>query len=271
MTTVSEPRTDDPIDRARRLAQAAGKLPSKRTLMRELRVGLPRAETVLEQLVAEQAQRRREGRRRLQQLRSKVSQPRPRRAVPARFQVAPVMPVVRAAGPLPVIVSPQATPAVEAAGRTPVVDERPVSKVRPKRAATWPVLLLAAPAFVSIWSGWVDLGRLTGFGVVHPLPGIWDAARLNTAITLPIGLETYAAYALWVWLAGAAPVRARRFARASAIGSLVLGAAGQVAYHLMAAAGVTSAPWQITTIVACLPVAVLGMGAALAHLVKSES
>jgi hypothetical protein len=30
---------------------------------------------------------------------------------------------------------------------------------------------------------------------------------------------------------------------------------------------VTRAPWQITTSVACLPVAVLGMGAALAHLI----
>ena len=34
----------------------------------------------------------------------------------------------------------------------------------------------------------------------------------------------------------------------------------------MSAADVTRAPWPITTLVACLPVAVLGMGAALAHL-----
>jgi hypothetical protein len=31
----------------------------------------------------------------------------------------------------------------------------------------------------------------------------------------------------------------------------------------------TAAPWQITAAVACLPVAVLGMGAALAHLLHS--
>jgi hypothetical protein len=138
------------------------------------------------------------------------------------------------------------------------------------KAKSWPVLLLALPAFIAIWSGWVDLGRLTGFGVVHPLPGIWDSARINTAITLPIGLETYAAYALYVWLASAVPLRARRFAKWSAIGSLALGAAGQVAYHLMIAAGMTTAPWQITTVVACLPVVVLGMGAALAHLVHDR-
>lgn len=131
----------------------------------------------------------------------------------------------------------------------------------------WPLLLLAAPAFVAIWSGWVGLGDLTGFGVVHPLPGIADGLTLNTAITLPIGVETYAAFALRVWLSGTAPAPARRFARWSALGSLLLGAAGQIAYHLMTAAGMAEAPWQITAAVACLPVAVLGMGAALAHLV----
>ncbi|MCE0536003.1 helix-turn-helix domain-containing protein [Kineosporia rhizophila] len=136
-----------------------------------------------------------------------------------------------------------------------------------KSRRAWPVLLLALPAFVAIWSGWVELGRLTGFGPVSPLPGIWDEATIDTAITLPIGVETYAAYAMYVWLALDVTERARRFACVSSIGSLVLGAAGQVAYHLMAAAGIERAPWPITALVACLPVAVLGMGAALAHLV----
>jgi hypothetical protein len=136
---------------------------------------------------------------------------------------------------------------------------------------SWPVLLLAAPAFVAIWSGWVGLGSLTGFGKVHPLPGIWDAATINSAITLPVGVETYAAYALHVWLARGVDARATRFAKYSALGSLALGAGGQVAYHLMVAAGITQAPWQITAVVACLPVAVLGMGAALAHLVTDST
>lgn len=144
----------------------------------------------------------------------------------------------------------------------------PGKRVRPVRS--WPVLLLALPAFVAIWSGWVGLGGLTGFGVVHPLPGIWDSLSLDTAITLPIGVETYAAFALRAWLSGRIPERARRFAKWSAIGSLILGALGQVAYHLMESAGMTSAPWWITTLVACLPVAVLGMGAALAHLMHTD-
>lgn len=140
----------------------------------------------------------------------------------------------------------------------------------PDRPASWPLVLLALPAFVAIWSGWVGLGQMTGFGQVRPLPGTPLADwTLDTSITLPIGMEVYAAYALRVWLVGGHAERACRFAKWSAIGSLVLGAAGQVAYHLMAAAGVVSAPWWITTVVACLPVAVLGMGAALAHLIRS--
>jgi hypothetical protein len=37
----------------------------------------------------------------------------------------------------------------------------------------------------------------------------------------------------------------------------------------MTAAGVHEAPVWITTVVACLPVGVLGMGAALAHLLRT--
>jgi hypothetical protein len=51
----------------------------------------------------------------------------------------------------------------------------------------WPLILLAAPAAVAVWSGWVGIGRMTGFGQVHPLPRIWDSLHLDSAITLPIG------------------------------------------------------------------------------------
>jgi len=114
---------------------------------------------------------------------------------------------------------------------------------------------------------------MTGFGVVRPLPGIWDSFHLDTAITLPVGVEAYAAMALQAWLAHsrAVSVRTRRFAMWSAIGSLVLGVAGQVAYHLLAEAHVTRAPWQVTTLVASLPVLVLGLGTALAHMLRADS
>lgn len=179
----------------------------------------------------------------------------------------PAVPEV-ASDPPPVLESSPAEPVAEV---TPVGHPDTPAPAKPARSAVvWPVVLLALPAFVAVWSGWVGLGGLTGFGVVHPLPGIWDSLSLDTAITLPIGVETYGAYALYVWLSGRVPARARRFAKWSAIASLLVGALGQVAYHLLVSAGVTVAPWWITTLVSCLPVAVLGMGAALAHLVRSH-
>src|SRR5262249_49857683 len=51
-------------------------------------------------------------------------------------------------------------------------------RVRP--TPRWPLLLLAAPAFVAVWSGWVGLGSLAGFGMVHPLPGIADQFSINS-------------------------------------------------------------------------------------------
>jgi hypothetical protein len=132
----------------------------------------------------------------------------------------------------------------------------------------WPLFLIASPAAVAVWSGWVGLGTLCGFGVIHPLPGIWDSLRLNTAITLPVGVEAYGAYALGAWLTPGTPQRARSFARRSAIGALALGMLGQVVYHLLAAAGAVRAPWPVVVLVSCLPVVTLGFGAALTHLLR---
>lgn len=137
----------------------------------------------------------------------------------------------------------------------------------------WPLFLIAAPAAVAVWSGWVGLGGMAGFGIIHPLPGIASSFKLNTAITLPIGVEAYGSYAMAAWFASTGVnASARRFARNSSIGSLALGMLGQVAYHLLAAAHVVTAPWPVTMLVACLPVVSLGFGMALAHLLHvSES
>jgi len=131
----------------------------------------------------------------------------------------------------------------------------------------WPLLVIGASAGTAVWSGWVGLGELVGFGVVHPLPGIADGVTINTAITLPIGVEAYAMYALSVATSTAPITRgARRFAWTSSVGALALGMAGQVAYHLMAADRMTSAPWPIVAAVSCLPVVVLGFASVLWHL-----
>jgi hypothetical protein len=159
----------------------------------------------------------------------------------------------------------------------PVVDDRPDQAAPPTRThatvRAWPLLVLALPAAIAIWSGWVGIGQMTGFGDTHPLPGVWSSLHLDTAVTLPIGVEAYAAFAFRVWLAGNLSVsdRTRQFARTSAIAALSLGMSGQVAYHLLAQAGMDKAPWEVTTVVSCLPVLVLGLGSTLAHLIRSDS
>jgi hypothetical protein len=105
---------------------------------------------------------------------------------------------------------------------------------------------------------------------VQLLPGIADEFVINSAITLPLGVEAYAAFAMWTWLAPAAAqvsARARRFACWSSVAALGLGVFGQAAYHLLVTAGVETAPWPVVVFVSCLPVLVLGAGAALAHLI----
>lgn len=138
-----------------------------------------------------------------------------------------------------------------------------------KTLPRWPLFLIAAPAAVAVWSGWVGLGQLCGFGLVQPFPGILSW-HLNTAITLPVGVEAYGAYALGAWLTPGVPAQARTFARRSAVGALALGMTGQVVYHLLAAAHATRAPWPVVVLVSCLPVVTLGFGAALTHLLRVD-
>ena len=89
---------------------------------------------------------------------------------------------------------------------------------------SWPLLVLAAPAAAEVWTGWVGIAQKTGFGLVSPLPGILPSLHLDTSITLPIGVEAYAAYALRAWLAREPSIsgRTRRFAKWSAICSDVI-------------------------------------------------
>ncbi|MFF3868010.1 ABC transporter permease [Micromonospora sp. NPDC001898] len=275
-TTYPQP-VEDLLPAARKLTQELEGLPSRNRLMKQFRIGPKKANDLLSLLTDE-----RNRQDRVDTLHTAMVVRGSLADRPILFPTDPTPdpdptsadpdtpPPAEESAPDPTPAPP--APAVEQVEQvTPV--EYPDTNITPtptRRAVVWPVILLALPAFVAIWGGWVGLGKLTGFGKVNLLPGIGDGWVVDTAITLPIGVETYGAFALYVWLSGRVPARAARFAKWSAIASLLVGALGQVAYHLLIAAGVTSAPWWITTLVACLPVAVLGMGAALAHLVHAD-
>jgi hypothetical protein len=253
------------LPQARVIVAELGHVPSRNHLMRHFSIGAPKATELRDLLNAEAVQTQS----------AALASPEPDRP-----HVEFIDELAEPADPQPaeVAAEPVALPAVDGhpdteITATPTASAAPAEPVavRPRRKVrTWPVLVVGLGAFIAIWAGWVELGKLTGFGIVHPLPGIWDSFKLNTAIVLPLGMDAYAAFALKVWLTPGIPARARRFARWSAISSLVVGMAGQVAYHLMAAQGMTTAPWQITTAVSCLPVIVLGLASALAHLVRDS-
>ncbi|MBB5807040.1 hypothetical protein F4560_006808 [Saccharothrix ecbatanensis] len=296
MTSAYPTPVDTLTEKVKARAIELGEMPSRNRIKTEFKVGAPKATAVLAALTDAGFDPTRPEvadvevpARRLHAVPSETTpatpvteEPRAQASLPLDTQpVAVDSEVTEVATPVqPDAVSADTgdeSPAADTAGardETPPAGKRhqsttPDARVKPVRS--WPLLLLAVGAFVAIWGGWVGLGELTGFGPIRLLPGIADGFVINSAITLPIGVEAYAAYALRVWLSGGTrSVKARRFARASAIGSLVLGAAGQVAYHLMVAAGITVAPWWITTFVSCLPVVVLGCGAALTHLLHDQ-
>lgn len=136
----------------------------------------------------------------------------------------------------------------------------------------WPLGLIGLAAAVAVWGGWVDLGQFTGFGMVQPLPGLVDGFWINTAIVLPVGIEAYGGYALRTWLSSAAlSARTRSYAGWSALASLVIGGGAQIASHLLKANGITVAPWWVTVVVSCVPVAVLGLATGLATLVRQDT
>ena len=133
----------------------------------------------------------------------------------------------------------------------------------------WPLFLIAAPAAVAVWSGWVGLGGLCGFGVVHPLPGIVDGFGSTPRSRCRSASRPTARTRSGAWLTRGAPAGARRFARGRRSARLRSAWLGQVVYHLLAAAHATRAPWPVVVLVSCLPVVTLGFGAALTHLLRA--
>jgi hypothetical protein len=262
--SVFPPSVDELVPRVRARMVELGAPLSRNRIMREFGVGAAKARAVLDALTGTEVDPATRPEVSPGRLLHAVTTPTPGPQTPIESDTTSSVPDDEPRA----LVTPVADPGTEITAevtQTPPARPTRVRSVQPGRLT---LVLLALPAFVAIWSGWVGLGTLTGFGPVHLLPGIADGFVFNSAITLPIGVEAYAAFALRVWLTESSTVRARRFAQRSTIGSLVLGAAGQVAYHLMSAAGVTKAPALVTVLVSCLPVVVLGCAAGLAHLIR---
>jgi len=92
----------------------------------------------------------------------------------------------------------------------------------------------------------------------------------HLAWLLPVTLDTYAMTSARVWLAETTRARrARRFARANAIGAILASIAGNAAYHATAV-GLITVSWPIVVLVGSVPAAVLGLTAHL-HAVRTQN
>jgi len=123
------------------------------------------------------------------------------------------------------------------------------------------MLIAAASAAVASFTGLRGLALITG----------WPS---RLAWLLPVTLDAYAMTSARVWLASTTGARrARRFARANAIGAITASIAGNATYHSVAVGLMQITP-PIVILVGAVPAAVLGFTAhlhALRTLVEPES
>ena len=123
------------------------------------------------------------------------------------------------------------------------------------------MLIAAASAAVASFTGLRGLALITG----------WPP---RLAWLLPVTLDAYAMTSARVWLASTTGARrARRFARANAIGAITASIAGNATYHSVTVGLMHISP-PIVVLVGAVPAAVLGFTAhlhALRTLVESES
>jgi hypothetical protein len=122
------------------------------------------------------------------------------------------------------------------------------------------MLIAAASAAVASFTGLRGLALITG----------WPP---RLAWLLPVTLDAYAMTSARVWLASTTRARrARRFARANAIGAIAASIAGNATYHSVTVGLMHITP-PIVVLVGAVPAAVLGFTAhlhALRTLVESE-
>lgn len=112
------------------------------------------------------------------------------------------------------------------------------------------MLIAAASAAVASFTGLRGLALITG----------WPS---RLAWLLPVTLDAYAMTSARVWLASTTRARrARRFARANAVGAITASIAGNATYHAVTV-GLMSISPPIVVLVGAVPAAVLGFTAHL--------
>lgn len=140
-------------------------------------------------------------------------------------------------------------------------DRRPNTKSR----AMWPLYLISVGAVLAVWSGWVELGAMCGFGIEQPLYGVWNGLKINAAISLPLSMEAYGFYAMGFWFDPDEAEGVRKYARWTTILAYTLGFLAQATYHVLAAMHMQHAPIPVVVFVSGVPVATICVAGGLLH------
>jgi hypothetical protein len=134
-----------------------------------------------------------------------------------------------------------------------------------KSRSMWPLYLISVGAVLAVWSGWVELGVMCGFGIEQPLYGIWNGLRINAAISLPLSMEAYGFYAMGFWFDPGEADDVRSYAQWTTILAYCLGFAAQATYHVLAAMHAAHAPIPVVVLVSGVPVATICAAGGLLH------
>ena len=137
---------DELLPEARELKRETGGLPSKSTIQRALKIRWDRAVEVHQQLSVEDAERATARRTAMRRLGARKNPrwvpPAPSRSLPASASTVVAEPVAK----------PMIVPAEVIAEEVPAAEAESFPKSS-RRVATWPALVVAAPAAVAIWAG----------------------------------------------------------------------------------------------------------------------
>ncbi len=130
--------------------------------------------------------------------------------------------------------------------------------------------LVALPALVSIWAGWVSLGLATGWKEVQLFPSVpgLNGVHLNTVIFLPFSVEvlTIVSMGFFLHYRGKA---IRRVAGITALATVALGLFGQAWSHHLQATGAAAPSWLVV-FTSGLPVVAMALVGLLVHLARNE-
>jgi hypothetical protein len=140
-------------------------------------------------------------------------------------------------------------------------EPKALNRANPDPISLAGMLVVGIAAAVLSFSTWVHLAEAVGFvevATVHPPLG--ETFTLRIAWLLPLAVDCYTLTVIRVWLNSPPGSQVIEYAKANAIGAIVLTVAAQAAYHAFTAAGASMTQlWWFAIVVGGIPPLLLGL------------